>query len=93
MPTQAVGHTCSGNLGIVKILQIVKKNNFGRKIGPLANCDLCLSTPKHNGKSGTGSCVGALTLGSIVKNFDWEYLMMAIPETCRVLNWHLRFQC
>jgi hypothetical protein len=58
-------------------------------MGHLANGELCLSTPKHNGKSGTGSCVGALTLGSVVNYFDWEYLMMAIPETCRVLN---RFQ-
>jgi hypothetical protein len=32
---------------IVKIL-------FGRKMGPLTNGALCLSTPKHNGKSGTG---------------------------------------
>jgi hypothetical protein len=53
--TQAVRHTCSGNLGIVKILcYIVKKNVFDRKMGPLANGALCLSTPKHNGKSGTG---------------------------------------
>ena len=26
---------------------------FGRKMGPLANGTLYLSTPKHNGKSGT----------------------------------------
>ena len=32
---------------------IVKKK-IGRKMGPLANGALCLSTPKHNGKSGTG---------------------------------------
>jgi len=31
---------------------IVKKK-FGRKMGPLAN-GASLSTPKHNGKSGTG---------------------------------------
>jgi hypothetical protein len=54
--TQAVRHTCSGKLGIVKILRfirsdIVKKIFAGRC--PLANGDLCLRTPKHNGKSGT----------------------------------------
>ena len=32
---------------------IVKKVFFGRKMGPLANGAPCLSTPKHNGKSGT----------------------------------------
>ena len=26
---------------------------FGRKMSPLVNVALCLSTPKHNGKSGT----------------------------------------
>jgi len=55
MPTQPVRHTCSGNLGIVKILRyirsdIVKKNLAGR------HRVLCLSTPKHNGKSGTAYC-------------------------------------
>ena len=30
------------------------KKKIGRKMGPLANWALCLSTPKHNGKSGTG---------------------------------------
>jgi hypothetical protein len=31
---------------------IVKKK-LGQEDGPLANGTLCLSTPKHNGKSGT----------------------------------------
>ena len=36
-------------------LKSIVKNNFGRKMVPqsLANGALCLSTPKHNGKSGT----------------------------------------
>jgi len=34
MPTQAVGHTCSGNLGIVKILQIVKKTILAGRWAP-----------------------------------------------------------
>jgi hypothetical protein len=33
----------------------LRKKCFGRKMGPLANEALCLSTPKHNGKSGTGT--------------------------------------
>ena len=41
-----------------------KSMDFGRKMGPLSNGTLCLSTPKHNGKSGTGSSniSGVLTL-------------------------------
>ena len=59
MPTQAVRHTCSGNLGIVKTLcyirEIVNKRFVAGRWAPLANGALCLSTPKHNGKSGTGN--------------------------------------
>ena len=51
MPTQTVRHTCSGNLGIVKILR--KQKLAGRCPPPLANGALCLSKHKHNGKSGT----------------------------------------
>ena len=39
-PTQAVRHTCSGNIGIAKILCYIKSivnNVFGRKIGPGAD--------------------------------------------------------
>jgi hypothetical protein len=32
---------------------MAKKKIIGRKMGPLTNGALCLSTPKHNGKSGT----------------------------------------
>ena len=39
MPTPAVKHTCSGNLGIVKILRYIKsdivKNFVDRKMDPL----------------------------------------------------------
>jgi len=56
-PTQAVRHTCSGNLGIVKILRYIRsdiaKKKLARRWASLANGALCLSTPKHNGKSGT----------------------------------------
>jgi hypothetical protein len=31
----------------------IVKNFFGRKMGPLGNWALCLSTTNHNGKSGT----------------------------------------
>jgi hypothetical protein len=31
----------------------IVKNFFGRNMGPLTNGVLCLSTPQHNGKSGT----------------------------------------
>jgi len=54
-PTQAVRHTYSGNLGIVKIFKLyhISKNPSGKKIdrkmGPLANGALCLSTAKHSG--------------------------------------------
>ena len=51
-------YTCSRNLGIVKIphkQKSIAKNIFGRKMGPLANGALCLSTPKYDGKSGTAS--------------------------------------
>jgi hypothetical protein len=54
--TQAVRHTCSGKLGIVKILRFIRSDIAKKKIAgrcPLANGALCLSTPKHNGKSGT----------------------------------------
>jgi len=65
MPTQAVRHICSRNLGIVKIFKIaphkqksIVKTFFGRKMGPLDNGALCLShTPEHNGKSGTGRSI------------------------------------
>jgi len=30
-------------------------------MGPLANGTLCLSTPKHNGKSGTGHTLSFMT--------------------------------
>ena len=57
-PIQAVRHTCSGKLRIVKILRYIRSDMytafFGRKMGPLANGALYLSIPKHNGKSGTG---------------------------------------
>jgi hypothetical protein len=33
--------------------RIFKKGLFGRKKGPLYNGALCLSTPKHKGRSGT----------------------------------------
>jgi hypothetical protein len=56
-PTQAVGHTCSGNLGIVQILRYIRSDMytafFWQEDAPLVNEALCLSTPKHNGKSGT----------------------------------------
>jgi hypothetical protein len=59
-PTQAVRHTYSGILGIAKIFNIAphkKKSivNYLYFAGrcPLANGVLCLSTLKHNGKSGT----------------------------------------
>jgi len=59
--TPAVGHTCPGNLGIVKILRYIRsdiaKKNWQEDGTPppllLANGALCLSTPKHNGKFGT----------------------------------------
>ena len=48
---------CSGNLGIVKILHYLRSDmydvHFWQEDGPLANGALCLSTHKHNGKSGT----------------------------------------
>jgi hypothetical protein len=59
--TQGVGHTCSGNLGIVKILRYIRSDMYTAKIhrkktfwqedAPLANGAFVL---KHNGKSGTG---------------------------------------
>ena len=52
--TQAVRHTCSGKLGIVKILcYIVKKMFLTGSLHLWAMGALCLSIPKHNGKSGT----------------------------------------
>jgi len=56
-PTQAVRHTCSGIAKKIiaphKQKSIVKKF-FWQDDGPLANGALCLSTPRHNGKFGTG---------------------------------------
>jgi hypothetical protein len=54
-PTQAVRHTCSGNVGIVKILCYIRSYMYtaSARRAPLVNGALCLSTPKHNGKSGT----------------------------------------
>jgi len=53
-PTQAVRHTCSGNLGIIKILRYIRSDMytafFGRKMHPLGQWGPVL---KHNGKSGT----------------------------------------
>ena len=60
-PTHAVRYTCSGNLGIVKILRSIRSDmytafatNSRQEDAPppaLANGDLCLNTPKHSGKS------------------------------------------
>jgi len=81
-PTQAVRHTCSGNLGIVKILCYIRSDmqqkNFGRKLGPLANGALCLSTSKHNGKSGTAE--GELMFSR------WEITPSSPSGTRRVTN-------
>ena len=63
-PTRAVRHTCSGNLGIVKILRYIRsdictlrksivKTNLAGRWAPWPTGALCLSTLKHNGKSGT----------------------------------------
>ena len=56
-PAQGVRHTCLGNLGIVKILRYIRSDmydvHFWQEDAPLANWGLCLSTTKHNGKSGT----------------------------------------
>jgi hypothetical protein len=35
--------------------KFIVKEKFSRKMGSLGNGTLCLSTPKHNGKSGTVS--------------------------------------
>jgi len=47
-PAQAVRHTCSGNLGIVKILRYIRSDMYtaflAGRWGPLANGTLCLST-------------------------------------------------
>jgi hypothetical protein len=47
-PTQVVRHACSGNLGIVQLLRYIRSAMytafFGRKMAPLANGALCLST-------------------------------------------------
>jgi hypothetical protein len=44
----------SGKLGMIKIYYVRhRKKKVGRKMGPLPNGALCLSTPNHNGKSGT----------------------------------------
>ena len=40
---------------------------------PLANGALCLSTPKHNGKSGTGYAVLVALLASVVLLY-WQYI-------------------
>jgi hypothetical protein len=66
MPTQAVRHTCSGNLGIIKILRYIRSNMYTAstsKSKPLyitqnPNGALCLSIHKHNGKSGTAHRAG-----------------------------------
>ena len=50
-PTQAVRHTCSGKLGIVKIFKIAPhKQKSTVKKNLTRRWALCLSTPKHNGK-------------------------------------------
>jgi len=50
-------HRQSGKPTSNLILLHISKNPsqflFGRKMGPLTSGTLCLSTPKHNGKSGT----------------------------------------
>jgi hypothetical protein len=54
--TQAVRHTCSGNVKTAPHKQkSTVKNMFWQEDAPppQANGALCLSTPKHNGKSGT----------------------------------------
>jgi len=57
-PTQAVRHTCSGNVGIVKTSRYIRSDIVEkfvtRRWASLANGALCLRTSKHNGKSGTG---------------------------------------
>ena len=74
--SQAVRHTCSGNLGIVQILKLhqaiihCKKVFLAGRWALLDNGALCLSTPKHNGKYGT-ACMNS-TLLSILHTHLWS---------------------
>ena len=79
-PTQAVRHTCSGILGIVIILRYSRSDMYTASATqedapPLANGALCLSTPKHNGKSGTGYMHG-------VGNADLFNPLFSFPGSC-----------
>ena len=72
-PIQAVRHTCSGNLGIFKMLRILGQTctlrlQQTRRCPPLANEALCLSTPKHNGKSGTETTY----VSSVFESHSWR---------------------
>ena len=60
--TQAVGHTGSGNIGIIKILRYIRSDMYTAKIHHKKNWQEDPPTfpgqqgpvRKHNGKSGTG---------------------------------------
>ena len=76
-PTQAVRNTCSGNLGIVKILRYIRSDMHTAVFGfwqedapPLANRALCLSTHKHNGKSGPEHVCDKSTTTRILNEFN-----------------------
>jgi len=61
----------SGKLGIVKILRYIRSDMYtGRKIPPLGNGALCLSTPKHSGKSGTDVALNNNNLSLTVVSTD-----------------------
>ena len=57
----------------------IVKYNFGRTMGPLANGAMCLSTPKHNGKSDTAQ----MGLGL------W-YLIIFSSTQYSVISWRCR---
>ena len=71
---ESLRNRTSSNLKLHHISKNPSNIFFGRKMGPLANGALCLSTPKHNDKSGTVSYVdsGILHRGTLSGRFDHE---------------------
>jgi hypothetical protein len=52
---------------------------IGRKMGPLASWALCLSTPKHNGKSGASHWISKLLE---ILGYYYIYISISTKKTC-----------
>jgi hypothetical protein len=80
--TWTVRHTCSGKLGIVKLIRYIRSDMYTasamQEDVPLANGALCLSTPKHPATPMVNLILGRYTLYSVFTL--WHYLQTQVGQ-------------